>query len=253
MKRNCLVLPLCLFVLVSCAGKKDMIRPERADQIVTHEVRYGETWESIASDFYGDGSRAEAIAIYNGSDPLTPPEPGEGVRIPLSKRDVRTLRSRLDAVEICNEGLDLASGGDYAGAVERFRSALKRDSGFADASFNLAVTYRKLGLHDRAATVLENLVTRHPKNPDYLFALGHARYSSGELGAAEKRFIEALSVDPGHLKSLFALATVLEKEGKIEKARDRLVEYLIRDPDGEWATEARSRIERLNGALEEER
>ena len=253
MKRICLVMPLVLIVLVSCAGRKDILRPERADQIVTHEARYGETWESIASDFYGDGSRAEALALYNGSDPLAPPEPGEGVRIPLSKGDVRSLRSRLDAVEIYNEGLDLASGGDYAGAVERFRSALERDHGFADASFNLAVTYRKLGLHDKAATVLENLVTRHPKNPEFLFALGHAHYSSGGLGAAEKRFLEALSADPGHLKSLFALATVLEKEGKIEKARDRLVEYLIRDPDGEWAVEARSRIEKLNRALEEER
>ena len=253
MKRICLVLPLFLFVLVSCAGRKDMIRPERADQIVTHEARYGETWESIAGDFYGDGSRAEALARYNESDPLAPPEPGEGVRIPLSKGDVRSLRSKLDAVEIYNEGLDLASQGDYAGAVERFRNALDRDSGFADASFNLAVTYRKLGLHDRAATVLENLVTRHPENPDYLFALGHARFSSGELGVAEMCFHEALSIDPGHLKSLFALATALEKEGKIEKARDRLVEYLIRDPDGEWAAEARSRVERLNRVLEEER
>ena len=253
MKRFRFVLPLVLLLLVSCAGRKDLVRPERADQIVTHEARYGETWGSISSDFYGDGERAEALALYNGSDPLTPPEPGASVRIPLSKGDVRTLRSRLDAVEIYNEGLDLAAGGDYAGAVERFRSSLERDPGFADASFNLAVTYRKLGLHNRAATVLENLVTHQPKNPDYLFALGHARFSSDELGSAEKRFLEALSVDPGHLKSLFALATVLEKEGKIEKARDRLVEYLIRDPKGEWATEARSRVERFNRTLEEDR
>jgi tetratricopeptide (TPR) repeat protein len=251
MKRISLL--LLLSVLVSCAGQKDVLRPGRAEQIVTHEARYGETWESIANDFYGDGERAEALACYNGSDPLVQPEPGEGVRIPLSKGDVRSLRSRLDAVEIYNDGLDLASGGDYAGAVERFRGALERDPDFADASFNLAVTYRKLGLHERAATVLENLVTRNPDNPEYLFALGHARFSSGELGAAEKDFLEALSADPGHLKSLFALAAVLEKEGKIEKARDRFVEYLIRDPKGEWAAEARSRVERLNRALEEER
>lgn len=253
MKRASLIPLLLMSLLVSCAGQKDLIRPERADQIVTHEARYGETWESISNDFYGDGERAEALAFYNGSDPLTPPEPGTSVRIPLSKGDVRSLRSRLDAVEIYNEGLDLAAEGDFAGAVERFRSALERDPGFADASFNLAVTYRKLGLHDRAATVLENLVTRHPGNPEYLFALGHARFSSGDLRSAERRFLDALEAEPGHLKSLFALATVLEKEGKIEKSRDRLVEYLIRDPEGEWAVEARSRVERLNRTLEEDR
>ncbi len=252
MKRITLLLPI-LLVLASCAGHKDVLRPERAEQIVTHEARYGETWESIATDFYGDGERAEALALYNGADPLTPPEPGTGVRIPLSRGDVRSLRSRLDTVEIYNEGLDLAAQGDYAGAVERFRGALERDPGFADASFNLAVTYRKLGLHDKAATVLEDLVMRHPKNPEYIFALGHARFSSGGLAAAEKSFLEALSIDPGHLKSLFALAAVLEKEGKMEKARDRFVEYLIRDPEGAWAAEARSRVERLNRELEEER
>lgn len=244
---------IMLSLLVSCAGGKDALRPGRAEQIVTHEARYGETWESIANDFYGDGGRADALARYNGSDPRVQPAPGEGVRIPLSKGDVRSLRSRLDAVEIYNDGLDLASGGDYAGAVERFRCALERNPDFADASFNLAVTYRKLGLHDKAATVLENLVTRHPENPEYLFALGHARFNSGELKEAEGEFLEALSIDQGHLKSLFALAAVLEKEGELEKARDRFVEYLIRDPEGEWAAEARSRVERLNRTLEEDR
>ena len=253
MKRPALFPLVLLPVLFSCAGQKDLIRPERAEQIVTHEARYGETWESISNDFYGDEERAEALAIYNGSDPLTPPEPGASIRIPLSRGDVRSLRSRLDAVEIYNEGLDLAAGGDYAAAVERFRSAIDRDPDFADASFNLAVTYRKLGLHERAATVLENLVTRHPGNPDYLFALGHARFSSGDLGAAERSFLDALDLEPGHLKALFALATVLEREGELEKARDRFVEYLIRDPEGEWAAEARSRVEMLNRTLEEDR
>ena len=249
MKRTALALPFIFLLVLSCAGRKDVLRPERAEQIVTHEVRYGETWESIATDFYGGAERAEALARYNGRDPLLQPEPGAGVRIPLSRGDVRTLRSRLDAVEIYNEGLDLASQGDYAGAVESFRGALERDSDFADASFNLAVTYRKLGLHDKAATVLEDLVMRHPENPEYLFALGHARFSSGELAGAERSFLGALSADPGHLKSLFALAAVLEKEGKTEKARDRFVEYLIRDPEGEWAEEARSRVEELNREL----
>ena len=248
-----LSLLIVLLFIGSCAGQKDALRPGRAEQIVTHEARYGETWASIASDFYGDEERAEALARYNGSAPEMPPEPGKGVRIPLTRGDVRSLRSRLDAVEIYNEGLDLASGGDYAGAVEQFRIALERDPDFPDAAFNLAVTYRKLGLHDRAATVLEDLVTRYPNNPDYLFALGHARFSTGDFAAAERSFLDALKVEPGHLKSLFALATVLEKQDEIEKARDRLVEYLIRDPDGEWAEEARNRVERLNRVLEDDR
>jgi Tfp pilus assembly protein PilF len=137
--------------------------------------------------------------------------------------------------------------------VERFRIALERDPRFADASFNLAVTYQKLGLHDKASTVLESLVMRHPENPDYLFALGHSYFRTGAFDRAEKSFLGALSIDPDHLKSLFALATVYEREGKIEEARNRFAEYIIRDSGGEWAEEARSRLERLNKTREGER
>jgi tetratricopeptide (TPR) repeat protein len=251
MKLSLSFLPILLLLFVSCAGQQEALRPDRADQIVTHEARYGETWESISEDFYGDGSRADALAVYNGTDPGNPPEPGSGVRIPLTGRDIRTLESRLEAAESNNEGLDLASRGDYAGAVERFRSAIERDPAFTDASYNLAVTYQKLGLHDKASTVLENIVLRHPNNPDYLFALGHSCFRTGSLERAENSFLAALSIDPDHLKSLFALATVYEKEGKIEEARVRLAEYIVRDPEGEWSEEARSRLERLNRALEE--
>jgi tetratricopeptide (TPR) repeat protein len=251
MRRCSFLPPILLFLLASCAGQQEVLRPDRADQIVTHEARYGETWESIATDFYGDGSRAGALALYNGADPERPPEPGSGVRIPLTGRDIRTLGSKLDAAESNNQGLDLASRGDYAGAVERFRSALERDPGFTDASYNLAVTYQKLGLHEKASTVLENLVLRHPNNADYYFALGHSYFRTESLDRAEKSFLKALSIDPDHLKSLFSLATVYEKEGKIEEARVRLAEYIVRDPEGEWAEEARSRLERLNRALEE--
>jgi tetratricopeptide (TPR) repeat protein len=250
------LLPFLLFpmlALVSCAGQQEALRPDRAEQIVTHEVRYGESWESIAGDFYGDGSRAAALASYNGGDPQRPPEPGSGIRIPLTGKDIRTLESKLEAADLYNEGLDLASSGNYAGAVERFRIALERDPRFADASFNLAVTYQKLGLHDKASTVLESLVMRHPENPDYLFALGHSYFRTGAFDRAEKSFLGALSIDPDHLKSLFALATVYEREGKIEEARNRFAEYIIRDSGGEWAEEARSRLERLNKTREGER
>lgn len=253
MRRSAVLLALILLLAASCAGRKDTLRPERADQIITHQVQYSETWVTIAEDFYGDDSRAGDLALYNGGDPERPPEPGSGVRIPLMRADVRRLRSKLDAADIYNEGLDLVSSGDYASAIDKFRSALEMDPGLREASFNLAVTFQKLGLHERASTVLEGLVTREPGNPDYLFALGHANFHVGNLQGAEGAFLDALEIDPNHLKALFSLATVYEKMGELEKAANRLTEYIIREPDGEWSAEARERLERVNRAREEKR
>ena len=250
MRGSTVLLSLALLLAVSCAGRKETLRPDRADQIITHQVQYGETWVTIAEDFYGDDSRAGDLALYNGVDPERLPEPGSGVRIPLEKKDVRKLRSKLDAADIYNDGLDLVSIGDYAGAIDKFRSALEMDPGLREASFNLAVTFQELGLHDRASTVLEGLVTREPGNPDYLFALGHAYFHVGDLQGAEGAFLDALEIDSNHLKALFSLATVYEKMGELEKAANRLTEYIIREPDGEWSAEARERLERVNRARE---
>ncbi len=253
MRSSALMISMILLLAVSCAGRKETLRPERADQIITHQVQYGETWETIAEDFYGDDSRADDLALYNGGDPGTQPEPGSGVRIPLERDDVRKLRSKLDAADIYNEGLDLVSGGDYAGAIDKFRSALEMDPGLREASFNLAVTYQKLGLHQRASTVLEGLVTREPDNPEYLFGLGNAYFHVGDYSGAEGAFLDALEIDPNHLKALFSLAAVYEKMGELEKAANRLTEYIIREPDGEWSAEARERLERVNRARGEKR
>ena len=253
MRRSVVLLSLTLLLAASCAGRKDALRPERADQRITHQVQYGETWVTIAEDFYGDDSRAGDLALYNSGDPESPPEPGSGVRIPLGKKDLRMLGSKLEAADIYNEGLDLVSSGDYAGAIDRFRSALEMDPGLREASFNLAVTYQKLGLHERASTVLEGLVTREPDNPDYFFALGNTYFHVGDLPGAEGAFLDALEIDPNHLKALFSLATVYEKMGELEKAANRLAEYIVREPNGEWSAEARSRLERVNRAREERR
>lgn len=238
---------LLLFVLflAACAGKRGIPSPRDTERVITHSVGYGETWESIAEDFYGHADRAEALAVYNGSDVKSTLEPGAGVRIPLTSRDLRSLGSRLDAASAYNHGLDLASQGNYAKAVEEFQRALEIDPLFSDAAFNLAVTYQKLGLHRNAITVLEGLTARHPENAGYLFALGNSLFHSGELRSARDSFEDALSTDPGHDKSLFSLAVVYEKTGDMEKAIKLWREYLERFPDSERAESARSRLESL--------
>jgi tetratricopeptide (TPR) repeat protein len=245
MKRLLLVPLLLQLALYSCAGRK-MTTPRRdAEKVVTHKVGYGETWKSISRDFYSSEDKARDLAGYNGSDMDTPPRAGSAVRIPLSKDDLRSLSSRLDAAEAYNEGLELISKQDYGKAVERFQCALEIDPQFSDAAFNLAVTYKKLGLYGHATSVLNELILRHPANVEYRFALGNAHFHNGELDKALDAFLAVRSMDPGHIKSLFSLAVIYEKTGNMEGAKRLWREYLEQDTESEWAEQARSRLESL--------
>lgn len=230
---------------LSCGSQKGISTSRSAEKVVTHRVSYGETWESISRDFYGDEERAGELAVFNGRQLQVLPEAGAGVRIPLTSKDLRVLGKRLDAAEAYNRGLDLVSEGNYAEAVEEFRCALEVDPQFSDAAFNLGVTYQKLGLHKNATTVLRDLVTRSPGNPNYMHALGHSLFHTGELNGARRAFLKVLAIDPGHLKSIFSLATVYERMGKVKEAQEWWMEYIERDPNSEWTDKARSHLESL--------
>ncbi len=241
------ILTVILFAILaaamaSCGGGGKGVSTGEPASTVTHKVVPGESWESVSEDFYGSTARAEALANFNGADLSAPPPAGKGIRIPLSADDLDMLDSRLDAASIYNEGLDLVVQGDYAGAVDKFRGALKLDSDLHEASFNLAVTYQKLGLQSNAETVLEDLVTKEPGNAEYYFALGNARFYQGHYSNAARAFRWALDVDPDHLQALYSLAVCQEKMGDESKARGTWRKYLELDPDSEWADEARARL-----------
>lgn len=231
--------------MVSCGGGGKSVNTGEPSRIVTHKVIPGESWTSISEDFYGSGARAEALALFNGVAGASPPFPGKGIRIPLYPEDLDMLDSRLDAATIYNEGLDLAVGGDYAGAVEKFRKALGEDPDLHEASFNLAVTYQKLGLHGNAETVLDDLVMKEPDNAEYYFALGNSRFHQDHYSDAARAFRSALDIDPGHLPSLYSFAVSCEKMGEESSAEDTWRRYLELDPDSEWADVARARLEEL--------
>jgi tetratricopeptide (TPR) repeat protein len=242
MKSRFFLVLLCSALLAGCAGKRGISPPKDIERVITHSVNSGETWESIAVDFYGNPERAEQLALYNGSDPQSALETGAGVRIPLTSRDLRELGDRLDAVAVYNHGLDLAAAGNYARAVEEFQKALEIDPLLSDASFNLAVTYQKLGLHSNAITLLEQLTARYPRIAPYEFALGHSYFHTGEFGAARDAFEAAYEADPEHHKSLFSLAVACEKTGELDRAIDLWQQYLERFPESERAESARFRL-----------
>jgi tetratricopeptide (TPR) repeat protein len=152
------------------------------------------------------------------------------------------MEKGIDAAKIYNMGLKLVSDGNYAEAIVKFQKALKLDHSMHDASFNLAVTYQRLGLHKNAVTVLRDLTVRVRGNTEYLFALGNSLFHIGKTEDAEKSFQEVLDTNPTHLKSIYSLAIIYEKRGEKEKAIEMWQRYLKLDPSSDWADKARSHL-----------
>jgi len=252
MRFNDRIALMLLLTVLSCAGEKTVPRArEPVEQVITHRVESGETWHSLARDFYGDEGRAAALALDNRMDAGVEPHAGSAVRIILSARDARRIKSRLDAAREYNAGLDLASAGNYAAASQKFEEAVKLDPYFNDASFNLAVTYGKLGFHAKAVSILKELASVSPGNAGYRYALGASLFDAGDLAGAEKVFLDILAAAPSDRKSVFSLAVILEKRGKTDMAIRRFRQYLVLDSDGEWAESARghlSALERSGGS-----
>ena len=233
--------------LISCASSSQFRTGKVYEKVVTHKVSDEDTWSSIAETYYGDIEHAVQLAIYNGSDQGTVPEKGTGVKVPMTHRDIAGFEKRLEAVKKYNSGLDLASNGRFRDATGRFQEALKLDPSLSDASFNLAVTYQKLSLYKNAATVLRALIVREKENPEYFYALGVSYFHMKEYKKAGISFLEALSLNDCHLKSLFSLAVIHEKMGKDSEAEKCWERYLEISGEGEWAEEARSRLKSLRG------
>jgi tetratricopeptide (TPR) repeat protein len=236
---------LAAALLASCGGQRGPSPGDPARSVITHKVADGETWESIAGDYYNDRGRAVYLAVYNGFDGKRRPEPGTGIRIPLTGEDIEAIEEGKGAVRLYNSGLELAGDGDFAGAVEKFREALRLDPSLDDASFNLAVTYQRLGLHSNAVTVLGDLLVRSRSNPEYLFALGNSYFHLKEYGKAGRFFRNVLDIDREHLKALYSLAVVYEKTGDTEEAARTWQRYIDIDPDSEWGRKARSHLAAL--------
>ena len=223
------------------------IRPAPPERVLTHTVMPGETWQSIAAEYYRDGDRGAELARYNGAEPTEELRPGSGVRVPLGRGDLSALDKVLRAAAAYNEGLECAQTGDYPTAIERFGAALKDDPALHDAAYNLAVTYRRIGRHEESLAMLEDLVRRERGNAGYHFALGHARYHAGDYRRAAESFNEALRIDPGHLEALFSLASAYERGGQREQALRAWRRYLELDPRGDWADRAREHLRALEG------
>ena len=214
------------------------------DVVLNHTVERGETLESIAEDYYGDPSRARRIRKFNDVDP-NDIDAGDVVRIPMSNDDMVALRQRERARARFNEALALVERGSYIDATRLLREAVALDPGFADAHYNLGVTYQRMKGYESALRSYEQAVALQPDNADYRQALGGIHYHMNHLDAAIASFKQALTINGFHLKSQYSLAVAYEKNGDTQLAIAAWRRYLTLDNTSEWGEQAREHLEKL--------
>lgn len=242
------LLALLVGVALVAACSRGARTPVEGEVVMRHTVESGETLAEIAADYYGDPGRARAIARFNEIDEIDENSAlprGRVVGVPMTPEELELLHRREGARVPYNEGLDAVARGSFLDAAARFREALSLDPAFAEAHYNLGVTYQRMRAHDSAADALREAVKRRPQDADYRYALGSSYYHLGRYSDAERAFETALRFHPGHLEAQYSLALSLEKQGERARARRAWERYLTLDDSSEWAVQAREHLQSL--------
>ena len=119
-----------------------------------------------------------------------------------------------------------------AGAEEEYHTALRLDSEFLPARFNLATLYNGLGRNDEAEQQLRHIVLHEPDS-------GEAYYSLGLLFAETERLEESLEM-------LGRAAALLPHRARVQYNYALALQHLDRRAEAETALLAAYRIEERN-------
>lgn len=105
-------------------------------------------------------------------------------------------------------------------AIRHFKEAIKLNPEYAVAKNNLGVVYLSLEQWDNAIVIFKemegDLLYATPHYP--ISNLGYAYYQKGEYETAEKYYLKALDLEPGHLRSLRGLGRTYLAMGRLSEA-----------------------------------
>jgi len=94
--------------------------------------------------------------------------------------------------------------GDYAGALNWFRTSISRDESYEDGHIGVADALTALGRLEDAIAQLELALEKTPDSPPLQVALGTVYLRAGRFGDARARLEQAASQDPGGISGLRA-------------------------------------------------
>jgi tetratricopeptide (TPR) repeat protein len=114
----------------------------------------------------------------------------------------------------------LAAAGDFAGAMEASRKAVRLDPFDTDALQAQSFLWRQQKRQDRAVLALKEAIERDPNNYLPYLTLANLRLGMGDLDAAVKGYRDVLQLNPNAVSARSSLAQMLARQGKLEEAKE---------------------------------
>lgn len=114
-------------------------------------------------------------------------------------------------------GIALDGLGEYDGAINSYRNALKLQPKMPDLHFNLGIVFGNLNRFEEAANSYRKAIALNPKFFEAYGNLGTLMQKQGKLEEAVASYRKAISINPD-ARGYFNLGTALRDQGKLDEA-----------------------------------
>jgi tetratricopeptide (TPR) repeat protein len=151
-------------------------------------------------------------------------------QMPQAEREfVATLKLRSDTPEAHLElGEVYASSSQWDKAEAEFREQAKMQPGNAEAAYRLGAALLQQGKAHEAREELSRADHLRPQMPEVLYSLGKADFLDSDQAAAEKAWLELLSIEKNTdlaAQTHFELAGLYRRQGKTAEAQQEMKEF----------------------------
>jgi hypothetical protein len=131
----------------------------------------------------------------------------------------------------------LGEAGLYGPALEKFLDVVNHFPTYWTPTYNLALTYYKMGKLPEAEAYFLQAIRINPNKPDEYFYLGMTRFKSGHTPEAMACVRQAIAIRPSGFVYHLALGVMLKTQGDLPGALQEFKEELANNP-GEQAAAA---------------
>jgi uncharacterized protein (TIGR02466 family) len=114
-------------------------------------------------------------------------------------------------------GIALDGLGDFEGAIQSYRNALRLQPNLPDLHFNLGIVLGNLNRFEEAAGSYRKAIALNPKFFEAYGNLGTLMQKQGKLEEAVASYRKAISISPD-ARGYFNLGTALRDQGKLDEA-----------------------------------
>lgn len=191
---------------------------------------------------------------------------------------VKSFGQSTDLQTLIDQGIQLYDKGDYTGAINVYKQALKIDQNSAMANYEIASTYVALknyelaiehceaviaandkyidhaymvkgtaldmmGKSTEAITTYERALKEFPNNHLIQYNLAVTAYNIKDFAKAEGALQQALKIKPSHASSHLLLGYILSDQGFRVKSLLALYNFLLLEPEGNRAKDAFNLLE----------